>query len=221
MKLKNVLVGQSVRFIRLLEPLGGIYIPDFIKAMQDEYKFVTIPKTLAEFDRTKGIRFEHGLFKKEDKNIVLDRLQIYDNGIVIETRAYAEEADLFLNDMISWAIRVLGIRHDSDTRVARAYLSNIEVEMKNPFPAARSKVTDAISKMLSKRLSEYGIKAEPYEEVGFTMYVDTLDLKAPFPTNFKLERREGFGFGSNVFFSSAPLKTEDHLDLLEHVESSL
>lgn len=228
MKLKNIIAGQAVRFIRLHEPIGGIYIPDLVKAIQGEYKFLTSPKSLADFDRNKGIVFENGVFKipakkkeTEERSIVLDRLHIYNNGLMIETRGYVEDAEHFLDHLIEWSIRVLGVRLDTDSPIASTFLSNLEVQMDNPLTAFQTKATAAVSKILAKQLSDYGLKVAPYEQVGLSMYVDVANLKAPYPGNFRLDRRDGVAFDANVFFSSAPLRTQDHLDLLQQIESML
>jgi hypothetical protein len=39
------------------------------------------------------------------------------------------------------------------------------------------------------------------------------------PNRFTLERRIGLPFSANVFFSQAPLKSGDHLALLEALEA--
>lgn len=217
MKLREILVGQAIRFIRLQEPIGGIFIPEFVKAVQEQYKFVTVPKTLAEFDRSKGIKFEHGYFMLGDRKIVLDRVDIFNNGISVGTRAYTEDVDQFLDSVIEWSTTVMGMRQDTSSPVEKLFLSNVEVEMKNVL-STRSKFSDAVSKSLSKQLAEYGLQAKAFETIGITMHFDSLKLSSPIPTNFKLERREGHEFGKNVFFSSAPLKTKDHLELLQQME---
>lgn len=218
MKLREILVGQAIRFIRLQEPIGGIYIPEFVKAVQEQYKFVTVPKALADFDRAKGIKFEHGYFMLEDRKIVLDRVDIFNNGISVGTRAYTEDVDQFLDSVIEWSTKVMGMRQDASSPTEKLFLSNVEVEMKNVL-STRSKFSDAVSKALAKQLSEYGIQAKPFETIGITMHFDSLNLSPPIATNFKLERREGHEFGKDVFFSSAPLKTKDHLELLQQIEA--
>ena len=228
MKLKDILLGQSIRLIRLLQPVGGLYIPDFIKLVQNEFKFVTVPKSLADCDLNKGITFEHGLFNVYGKrkpsvsrSVVIDRFQIFSNGLLAEARSYVEDVDSFLEEVIAWSIRVLGVRHDTEALTASTYVSNVEVEMSNPFALFHAKAYEGLAKALSKRFSEYGLKVAPYGQIGFALHADTVGLKAPFPTNFRIERREGFEFSSNVYFSTAPLKTQHHLDLLKEIESGI
>ena len=226
MRLKGILLGQSVRFLGLLEPHGGIYAPDFLKAIQEQYSFVTVPKSLEEFDRNKGINFGHGKFTLPGgeklaalRSIVIDRLQIYVNGIVAETRGSVEDVDLFVDDLIEWSIRTFGTQIDPSVPIVSRYLSNVEVEMQNPLVKFRQQGLELIAKSLSKKFTAYGVEVPLFELTRFTLHTDSTALKVPNPTQFRLERREGFEFGANVFFSSAALKTGDHLELLEAIES--
>lgn len=218
MKLREVLVGQVIMFIRLQEPIGGIYVPEFVKAVQEQYKFVTVPKTMAEFDRAKGVKFEHGYFLLGERKIVLDRVDIFNNGISVSTRTHTEDVDQFLDSVIEWGTKVIGMREDMSSPREKLFLSNLEVELRNPL-SVRSKLSDTVSKALGKHLPDYGLKTRQYENIGMAMHFEVLGLSAPIPTNFKLERREGQEFEKNIFFSSAPLKTKDHLALLEQIEA--
>lgn len=226
MKLKTILLGQSVRFIVLREPTGGIFAPDFLKLTQTEFKFVTIPKSIAEMDRSKGINFEHGLFQlpkntgrdTAGKSVVIDKLQVFTNGLLAETRSYSEDADLILDSFIEWSKRVLGIVQDQTQPVSGVLLSNIEVEMKNPFDK-QAKAYSRLTRSIASSLRDYGFSVPEYEQIGFELHIDKAGLTAPIPTSFKLERRAETPFSSNTYFSSAPMKTKDHLELLAQIEA--
>ena len=223
MKLTTIFIGQSVRIMRLLEPVGGIFAPDLTKTIQERYRFVTVPKSLAEFDKTKGITFGHGVFNTSGintknltsrRNIVINKFQIYHNGLVAETQSYVEDAELFLDDAIEWAIQTFGVTVAKNEPILKGFLSNIEIELDSPFTKTQVKAYEHISKFLASKLGSYGQESPKFEQVGFALHTDLAKQKIPAATNFKLERREGSPHSSNLYFSTAPLKTQDHLDLL-------
>ena len=155
-----------------------------------------------------------------NRSIVISKFQIYQNGILAEAQSYVEDCELFLDDVIGMAVEKLGVTIVKDEPIRNGFLSNIEVEAENPFTKTRVKSFEQISKFLISRLKLYGNEVPGYEQSGFTLHFDITNRVAPIPTNFKLERRDGSPYSSNLYFCSAPLKTQDQLDLLEQFEAS-
>jgi len=53
------------------------------------------------------------------------------------------------------------------------------------------------------------------------MRPDDSDTPQPKPMAFAFERRDGHPFDEALYFSSAPLKTQDHLNCLDDLEKML
>jgi hypothetical protein len=186
----------------------------------DRYKFLKVPQTLEEYDEAKGVTFRHGKFQytrgKETRDVVIDSLQVYNNGLLADTRSDTEDADEFIDDLLAWAVKTYDITIPAQ-RVEQIYLSNLEISssktLSNYIPSSKD-----ISEELARYLTEYGIKHEPFEPVSFALHFDKTVLPNSLLTNFTLQRRETVPFSSGLYFSSAPLKTKDHLALLEKLD---
>lgn len=221
MKLISILLGQSIQLIKANPPTGGIYMPDAVKALQQRYRFVQIPTTLNEFDPSKGITFNHGKFvlKKSlgPKEIVIDTFQIFNNGVLVNTTSYAEDADVFLDDVIKWTVETFGSEIYPDQPIKKLYTSQVEVMLDNQ-PGIYLPKSNIIGKEIVDLLNGYGHKSLPFEVSSLTMHFDITQMKIPTVGPFVLSRREGHPYSSNIFFSQAPLKTSDHLALLKKLE---
>lgn len=227
MKLLAVLFSQSMRFIRFANPMGTIYMPDAVKALQDRYGFIQVPTSLQEYDLTKGVAFSHGKFalqkrlslkgvEPEFKSdvIVIDKFQIYGNGMLAETKSFVESADLFIDDVIRWGTEKFGLRLLEDPPVRKLFMSQLEVKLDTPVLSSLVQQSNPITKQLSSYFKNYDIECPPFEINSFAFHYDLTNCQAPAPTAFNIERRAGHPYSSNVYFSGAPLTTRDHLDLL-------
>ena len=91
--------------------------------------------------------------------------------------------------------------------------------MLNSVHKLKTPISDTISNTIGTFFEGYGIKAEKYQSVGMMLHLDEAKMRPPIPIAFKLETRSDFPLDSNVFFSSAPLKTKDHIELLRLIEA--
>lgn len=213
MKVRTILQGQAIRFLRASNPMGNYYMPDVVKALRERYGFVQAPTTLQEFDAQKGITFQHGRFvikneKGKREEIVIDKFQVFTDGLLVDTKVYTDDADKFLDDVIQWGVAEFGLKILDDP-IKRAYLSSFEVECPDaelpPFP---------LGKKIEECLRGYGQDALPFDTRSITVWYDTSVTVRPAPYAFIFARREGLPNSSNIYFSSAPLSTTDHHALL-------
>ncbi len=210
MKVKNILLARAIRLLRFTgRPL---YMHDVMKPIVEQYKFLKVPQTLEEFDDTKGITFSHGKFNSRGRDVVIDSFQIFNNGLVADTREDTEDADKFLDDVIEWGVKTLD-RILPEQSVETLYLSNLEISLTTPL-STYMPIEQQLTGEISRYLKEYGVKHEPFELVSFALNFDRIKLPSVL-TNFTIVRREGESFDSGLYFSTAPLKTKDHIALLE------
>ena len=182
--------------------------------------------TDAEYDATKGITFGHGKFKvrttesaegRVSEEIVIDSFQAFNDGVVVNTRAFVEDADLFLDDLIAWTTKSFGFNILDDPPIQRTYASSIEVTFQGSLAPLFNKI-GILNKRITTALTSYGKVPQSYEVSGFSLHCDTTKLLPPNPAAFTFERRVQHSYTSNLYFSSAPLKTTDHLKVLEELE---
>ncbi len=226
MKLVSIVLGQAVRLFRVSNPIGGTYLPDVVTAFRERYGFLEVPTKVAEYDASKGVTFGHGKFKvrsrkspqgRVSEEIVIDSFQVFNDGLVVNTKAFVEDAELFLDDVIVWVTQTFGYNILDDPPVQRTYISQIEVA----FPGSLLPLFDKIgilNKRITTALTSYGKVPPSYEVSGFILHCDTTKVLPPIPTGFTFERRAQHPYTSNLYFSSAPLKTSDHLKVLEELE---
>jgi hypothetical protein len=211
MKLLSIQNGHAIRFLNAEQGTPQlVYGMNVSKAFEKKYGFVEGPRTVKDFDLANGMTFLHGIF---DGKVVIDKVKVYSNGIIAEAKADTVECVAFIMDVIEWAKNEIGLIMVPNTESPELYTSTLEVQMDCDLAKPFS-YFDQIGKMVETMLGSYRMPARTYEVSGF-QFGDRDSQNTP----FKFERRTGHAFSENVYFSIAPLKTQDHLRLLETLES--
>ena len=101
------------------------------------------------------------------------------------------------------------------------YFSQLEVVLDASFGSAASFLSSSRMK-LAKLLSAYN-NTEPVdiEMSGFSLNYDAVKRKEASWGGFTIERRTGRPYEENVYFTQAPLQTDDHVAVLTEIEESL
>lgn len=223
MKLETILLGRVIRPGRFIGRPGGLYLYDVNKALIERYGFAKAPVKLEEYDESKGVTYQHGKFSAKTsegvREIVIDMFQIFNNGVLADVRFDTSAADQFLDDVIAWSVTTWGAIFQDNEPVEKIYLSNLEISFSKPLTAYVPS-SSLLGGEISKYLTQYGLKHEPYEVTGIALHFDKTLMQNSLLTNFTLARREGSSFKTGLYFSSAPLKTADHISLLENLEKA-
>lgn len=215
-------VGAIVRIDEVF-PLAGVYPPTFTKAVADRYSFVYPPDWSVPISemQAKGMEFRVGKFRAADgKEQVIQNLNIIALGVVAS--AYSTDiAEEFLRDLFSWADKEYQCRFLS-SELRFFFLSQLIVEFDKPLNSlVRS--FELLSAAIGGAIeSTYGTGYRvEVSSIGFdydrTSAVEDMKQLSP----FVVERQVGKQFSSNSFFCQAPLGTQDHVSLLEQLESQL
>lgn len=217
MKLSAVLLARYYGLIQIddLNPDGTVYYPEVVSALVERYGFMKFPKTLEEFDGSKGIEFVGGKAGK----YAIEKMVIYNSGIYVDTLANTTVSEAIWYDLMQWAVGKLGLAFRREMVSRAAYVSHVTFHSDVPVLA----VNPMLSKF-AKRVSDE-VRANFKEDLEFepttvNISFDTLSTKFGV-ANFSVQRREGVAFWENKYFSSAPLKTDVHLELLEEWEGML
>ena len=213
MKLVRILLAQAVRFAKIAGAGGGsIYGLNLAKACEERYGFLQAPRILADYDLSKGITFLHGYFQQR---FVIDRFQIFENGVLAEARVDTDECDEFLDDVFKWVTERAGITIElSATPPRKLYLSQIEVQSNISLNNSFAKVAP-LGKQISDIQRGYGQIIPDLEVSGLSFGA------AGDATSFKFERREGPSVPTDLYFASSRLRTKDHMKMLEALETLL
>jgi hypothetical protein len=214
MKQKEILVSQVVRFIVDVGEYGHRSLRSpvpLIDGLREKYGFVEVPQTVAELDFTKGVKFAQGYYKGR----IINKLQIFNNGVLCEANEDTSLSDEFLGELLAWAEQEHSLPV-KETGV-KAYLSQLVVVSPVDIGAAFSKFS-AIGVMLADALRNYGQQHREYRVSGIKMHYDSMIEPPPRAPEFTFERRAGELFSTKEFFTSAPVRTSDHLAILEALE---
>jgi hypothetical protein len=213
MKVRQVVLARSLQMLK--SPTGTVgYLPDVVQEIKSKYGFLVAPKDEELLDSSKGAVFRHGKLAVSGITIIIDRFTLFNDGVVADTASSTEDCDRFLTNIIEWAKTAIP---KAEARDPRYYLSQLEIHLNVPLeqyaPAFRP-----IGENITNLLGRYGISAPRYEVSALNLHFDQLGKTNPQPGAFFIDRRLNVPFAENVWFSQAPLKTGDHITLLQGLE---
>lgn len=216
MQIKSILASQAIRFFsEAPETIAERRSPiPLIRGMQDRYGFIQVPSTLAELDFTTGVTFLRGYYR----NVIINKLQVYENGILCDAATDNGICDEFLGDVLSWATAEHSIPIKQSG--VKAFISQLEIVCTIDLDKTLAKL-NAAGAMVAELLRGYGQPVTPYQMSGFKLHYDSVAAPVPRPPEFVFERRVGQPYGIREYFSSAPLRTGDHVRLLNLLEATL
>lgn len=193
---------------------GTPYIPDLLHAIADRYSFQKFPVSFEEIASETRI-FQMGKWN----NLQIDELGIYNDGVIAAAPSSTDVTNGIVDDLFNFVIGEYDFEITS-RREFRHYESAIVIELpKN--------ITNRFLGMyeLSRNLTDFQVSYDlpdyKFETARLGSFVDATLHTGRIPLGFSLERRAGESFKDNRWYSSAPLKTEDHLTLLDNLEQSL
>lgn len=231
MKLVSVLLGQAVRLMMTSVPGGGLYIPEAVSALKERYGFVGTPSSLQDFDLSKGVTFRHGRFLTNipdieggPREILIDQFQVFAAGMRVDTRVRVEFADMFIEDLLKWATESFGLKILPEHPITNFYLSQVEVKSDVGFGTLFN-LLDRLNEITTALIKSYGYEKHgvlypAFGPSGLILYTDLTKVRFPLLSPFTFERRAQQPYDSNLYYSAAPLKTMDHLRILDELEKA-
>jgi hypothetical protein len=194
----------------------GIYYPSALESFLQRYGFVVYPTAVEAIAAENGIEFKHGVFDGK----AIESLSIYSDGIVIVAKEHTSFHDALLEDIIAWLINQMGLsiirNHASD----RMYHSSIVFESKNDIlaPALRF---GSFQKRLSGMVEKNSNINVDFHAFGFNFSPDPHIIPGMKPPSFQVERWLMAEFSMNRFLSRAPVKSDQHIELIEMLQDLL
>ena len=214
MELISITQARAVALIQVQQwdPFGTALTLESIAKLGSRYIFAKTPTRLEEIDFQKGLELLEGRLGE----IRIDRITIYMNGIVIDTRSSTDDSEKVLQDIIALAHEAFGaiIRPARQTFASQLmFRSDMNLFALNP-------VLPKIAGVLTQRTSADMKHPFTFEPTAVQFNVDTAQAKTP-PAMFSIERRIDVPFAENTYFSQAPLRTAEHIELLKAFEAAL
>jgi hypothetical protein len=196
-------------------PLGGINGPEALGKIQRRYEFLKTPDpTMTREDVVKqGYKFSTGQIILSGKKTVVIEFAIYNDGIVADARN-SEIAEAFLDDIIQFMQTEFEFRKFS-SEPRRYFHNQLVVEFEKPL-GRLIPTFDKISRTISQFLG-------PDDAMNFARIDFQADKtgKSAVPPKLVIERRLGISFDKERYFSSAPIRTQEHVAVLEELERSI
>lgn len=219
MELLAVRLARVISFLRAeeLNPEGRPIAHDFMKLFVERYGFIKFPQKADELLDTenKGVVFELGKFK----DISIDRVALWDWGIVIDTSASTEACETILQDMLDWGHEKYGLSNRPTLITRRAYVSEVVFSSEMRLTSINQDL-QSLGNRITKLVTAYqidGSESLPHEPTGCLLTFDSTKSKQLF-TPFRMERLGETPFEQKKYYSTAPLRTPDHIQIINDFE---
>jgi len=217
LQLSAVILARALGYIETfdLNPRGQVFFPDIVQEIAQHYNFHKSPKTLEEFDDSKGVEFLEGKIGGR----VIQKFTIWNTLLVVETRSSTADSKQILEEMLEWGAAKFGLNYHRGMIRRFAYISNLTFYSDVPLLSVSPALTK-LAKKTTQALSEIWQEPIQYEPVNFVVGHDPMARKYPIAP-FSITRRAESKFSENKYFSEAPLPTDTHLALLEEFEAEV
>jgi hypothetical protein len=222
MKLIGAEFGRLTMLVDAID-LGtraGIYLPEAVLTVQQRYSFVH-PPTLApaaQQQQQQIYRFEQGRFHRKDKTYNVSAFEVHPFGLVVQGPD-TDAAEAFFDDLFEMDSDYSWLKRPSRPPT-KVFLSGLVVEFSKEVNQVLKK-WNAVCALFSSQLKEtYGI--EQRVQVGsIHLKPDPQRIASRLSTllgDFTLDRRLYEPYEHHRFYSMAPVRTDDHIALLENFE---
>ena len=219
MELLAVRTARLVAYLNAeeLNPSGRPLAHEFMKAFVDRYRFVKQPTTADEIldNQNKGLIFELGQWN----DVGVAKVVLFDWGIVVETNTSTDASESVLQDMLKWGAENFGLSNRPSLITQRNYVSELVFSSEMSLPPISPKLRSLGDKITSL-VGGYLGSSLPFETVGVTLAFDSTQSKQLF-TPFQILRLQETPFSQKKYYSGAPLKTLDHIQVIKDFEVAL
>lgn len=215
MELLEILNSQIVCLFRVRSERGGPFLPDFVARVSERYEFANVP-TIPDALSKDHIEFEHGVF--DDK--VVEKLRIYNDGIIVDTRTRTTHADAVIDDLLAWTMDAFAVEYKRGAVPVRYYSSHLEVLADFDLGGWLEDLAKIAELVGGELRNSSGVEKE-YDVFGFSLHFDPTRSKGSqgqLPGRFNIERRLGHPYRDGIYSTVAPLKTDNHLRALKAIE---
>ena len=214
MELIAITQARIAAMIQLHEwdPFGKALTLEALGTLGKRYSFAKVPTKLEDVDFQRGVELQEG----RHREIRVDRIVIFLNAIVVDTRSSTEDSQVILNDLLELSRGTFG----SGLKPARQTFASQLVFRSEMQLAKMNPILSRMAGVLSERTSSDLRHPFTVEPTAILLHVDTAQARTT-PATFSIERRNEIPFAEKTYFSSAPLRTVEHVKLVEEFEAAL
>jgi hypothetical protein len=218
----NLIATETGRVLQLLVmeeifPLSGIYFPNFCQQLGDRYAFVTRPQNYTDAIKS-GAKFQHGQLTTPAREILIKEIGVFNDGIIVDCQN-TDDAEYVTEDIMEWTRTSFAFR-EQRTNIRRRFTSVITIEFDGAIETAIGAIETIAKSMSAAYNRAYGERID-VKLLRLSLNADPLSIPPLVNTQFYVERRIQRPYAENRYQSGAPLRTEEHIGLLETIEASL
>lgn len=213
MKVVGLETGRVALLVDLVElaPIGGMHDEEVSDTLQRQYSFAVVSPAK---EGGPLLRFERG---RAPDGKPLAFFEAHPHGLVAQA-ADTRTAGGFLADVLAVCEKTLGLR--KPTLSGTVYNSSLVAEFETDIGGLFTKSKALFGLLGSQLKTLYGIDVPPALQ-RLTLKPDSERLPPRLGgmlTDFTIERRIYAPFETQRFYSTAPLPTDQHIELLKRVE---
>ena len=197
-----------------LNPRGKSIFPEILEWLEEEYHFEKAPKSATDLDDSKALSFSRGTFQVQEEIFVDVELKIFSDGLVAHTWSSTRNSEAFLDNILKSAADEFNLTYKPEIVRRKICLSELNVRSSKELIGINPKlaqIAEKVSELLPKNIKlayEFaGLAVWPIQGVSNTSI-------AP----FRFERKLNTSPDEHKFYSTAPLHTDEHLELLDWFE---
>jgi len=213
---------KQARFVALFDideliPSGLISMSTVVPAIANRFGFQTTktPRNDDKPDESKGFEFFDGIWD----GTPVQRLAIFNDGIILETRVSTSKSREILVESMKWAEGELGIQATSDFLRRPRFVSVLAFQSDAQIFGHSLAINNAAQAMSEAMASVTG-KERKYSGIRIDIDFDRSGDKEPV-SSFTIQTLALEPFEFSRYYSQAPLPTEQHIALLEKYESDV
>lgn len=226
MNITAILLARVLAFIDIFEmnPQGTAFYPDVTAGIVERFRFQKHPENYEDFDESKGITFLSGTWE----GVNVEKLVIYNNGILMDTRISTSNSEKILDESLTWAADKFNLRYLPSMIKRKRYLSNLIFETEAPilqggigYLGGRETPIEKLCGRVGRSIETLvGQEVGQYQAIRLDLDFEKVEKQVPIAP-FSIQRRGTASFLENRYFSEAPLETAVHVTLLKAFEADV
>lgn len=204
-------VSRVVYLTNIVRLNGSAYLPELAQRVIQKYAFLKFPT--AEEIQKETQTFAVGKFQ----GVQINELNVYGDGVIVSGRCDTKQLEDFIEDLFDMVEKDFGYTESKILEPEMHFESTIVVRSDRDLSSVITPPQRAVN-LIEQVLGRH--TQGQYQLAGIHFETDVKGSPTRRrPVRFNLERRLGVPFSKNVFYTQAPLRTEDHFTLLEGLEN--
>lgn len=202
-------------------PLHGGDTFTFIQAVASRYQFIKYPTpadVVSPELRQTGLHFARGVIHRVDSIVNISEVAIFTDGIVITSQT-TDDGEVFWQDLYNFLTTEHSFRPLARKPRIR-FISQIVVDFQRELSAVITGYERIIAYIQLALEEEYNVMLKlGLSKIEFD--TDQAEKATLQVSKFIIERRVNMPFDQERYYCSAPLRTKEHVNLLEKIEGVL